>query len=78
MRWQQFDALISGGAPMPETGFAASPVLSVAGDAGGGRKAVEWALDAARPRDLRQLALVFDWCGPVMTTAQSDALADKI
>jgi len=42
-----------------------------------GRRAVEWALtDAAQ--DLRQLALVFDWCGPVMTPAQADRLGAKI
>ena len=32
----------------------------------------------ARRSDLRQLALVFDWCGPAMTPAQSDRLAAKI
>ncbi len=30
------------------------------------------------PRTVRQLALIFDWCGPVMTKAQSDQLAGKI
>ena len=31
-----------------------------------------------QPADLRQLALVFDWCGPALTPAQSDRLAAKI
>lgn len=80
MRWQQFDTLISGGAALPEPGFAAALYYQVAGDAASGRKAVDWALsDAAdAPRDLRQLALVFDWCGPVMSKGQADRLSAKI
>ena len=78
MRWQQFDALISGGAPMPEPGFAWALYYQVARNDAAGRKAVEWALrDAADAGDLRQLALVFDWCAPVMTKAQADRLAAK-
>jgi hypothetical protein len=76
MRWQQLDALISGGAPMPEPGFALALYYKVAQDAGAGKKAVDWALGDTK--DLRQMALVFDWCGPVMTKAQSDRLAAKI
>ncbi|HLX46455.1 MAG TPA: hypothetical protein VKR43_23570, partial [Bryobacteraceae bacterium] len=80
MRWQQFDALISGGAALPEPGFASALHYQVAGDAASGRKAVDWALsDAADPqRDLRQLALVFDWCAPVTNKAQADRLFAKI
>jgi hypothetical protein len=77
VRWQQFDALVSAGAPMPETAVAQALYYQVSGNAAAGRKAVEWALtDAAA--DLRQLALVFDWCGKVMTEAQADRLASKI
>ncbi|HML16743.1 MAG TPA: hypothetical protein VK419_06940 [Bryobacteraceae bacterium] len=76
MRWQQFDALVSGGAPMPEPGFAWALYYQVARNDQAGRKAVDWALGDAN--DLRQLALVFDWCAPVMTKAQSDRLAEKI
>jgi hypothetical protein len=77
MRWQQFDALLAGGAPMPEPGFAWALYYRVARDAAAGKKAVDWALtDAAS--DLRQLALVFDWCGPVMSQTQMDRLGAKI
>ncbi len=76
MRWQQFDALVAGGAPMPEQGLAWALYYRVAGEAAAGRKAVEWALgDAA---DLRQIAFVFDWCGPVMSPAQADRIAAKL
>jgi hypothetical protein len=76
MRWQQFDALVSGGAPMPEPGLAWALFYRVTGDAAAGRKAVEWAL--GEPTDLRQIAFVFDWCLPVMSTAQADRLAAKL
>ncbi len=76
MRWTQFDALITGGAPMPEPGFAWALYYQVARDEASGKKAVEWAIGEGQ--DLRQLALVFDWCAPVMTKAQSDRLGAKI
>ncbi|HEV2202329.1 MAG TPA: hypothetical protein VGR73_21130 [Bryobacteraceae bacterium] len=76
-RWEQFDLLITGGAKMPEPGFAGALYYRISRDAGVGRRAVEWALTDAS-EDLRQLALVFDWCGPVMTPAQADRLGAKI
>lgn len=77
LRWQPFSALISGGAAMPEPGFAWGLYYRVSGQMAWGKKAVDWALgDDAK--DLRQLALVFDWCGPVMTDAQADRLAAKL
>src|SRR5260370_39404515 len=64
MRWQQFDALVSGGAPMPEPGFAWALYYRVTNNETVGRKAVEFALtDKA---DLRETALVFDWCGALL------------
>jgi len=77
MRWEQFDMLVSGGVPMAEPGFADALYYRASGNAAAGRKAVEWAL-AADSTDLRQLALVFDWCGPVMSAQQTDRLATKI
>src|SRR5580698_9780085 len=77
MRWQQFDALVSSGAPMPASALAQALHYRVAGTTPAGRKAVEWAL-ADKNEDLRQLALIFDWCGPLMSSAQADRLAAKI
>ena len=76
VRWEHFAALVEGGAPMPEPGFASALHYRVSGNAASGRQAVEWALGNAN--DLRQLALVFDWCGPAMSKAQSDRLGAKI
>ena len=75
-RWQQFESLIAGQARMPESGFAEALYFQVTGDAAAGRRAVEWAL--GDQTDLRQLALVFDWCQPVMTEKQSADLAAKL
>jgi hypothetical protein len=69
MRWQQFEALVAGNAPMPEPGFAWALYYQVSGDAAAGRRAVEWAAGPAT--DLRQLAFVFDWCRNLLTPAQS-------
>jgi hypothetical protein len=79
-RAELFDTYLSNGAPMPEPGFSWALYYQIARDAAAGKKAVEWALnDAANPvTDLRQLALVFDWCGPVMSAAQADRLGAKI
>ena len=80
-RWEQFDLLMTGGAKLPEPGFAGALYYRVSGDAAQGRRAVEWAVGDAAPgtnQDLRQLALVFDWCGPVMTPDQANRLGAKI
>src|SRR5579863_7944080 len=80
IRWQQFDALVAGGAPMPEAPLAQALYSQVAGNAAAGRKALDWALSdkADASADLRQLALVFDWCGKLTTDAQAERLAAKI
>ena len=75
-RWRQFDLLVKGGAALPEPGFALALYYAVADDNAAGKRAVEWALGQAD--DLRQLALVYDWCQPVLTAQQSSALAAKI
>jgi len=76
-RWEQLDALISGGAPMAEPGFALALYYQVTHQAPMAKRAIDWAL-SAQATDLRQLALVFDWCSTAMTEAQSASLAAKI
>jgi hypothetical protein len=76
MRWQQFNALISGNAPMPEPGFAYALYYRVADDAAAGRKAVAWALGPSA--DLRQQALVFDWCQDILSEAQARDLSARL
>jgi hypothetical protein len=76
MRWNQFHLLIAGKAPMPEPGFAEALYYEVSGSAEAGQQSVAWALGAGA--DLRQLALVFDWCQDILTAAQSKTLAAKL
>jgi hypothetical protein len=76
LRWQQFQLLMAGKAPMPEPGFANALYYAVGGDPAYGRRAVTWAL--GNTTDLRQLALVMDWCRDLLTDAQAKALAAKL
>jgi hypothetical protein len=76
LRWQQFELLMAGHAPMPEPGFADALYYRVSGDQRSGKSAVTWALGAGA--ELRQLALVFDWCQDLLSPAQSKALAAKL
>jgi hypothetical protein len=76
LRWNQFHLLMAGKAPMPEPGFAQALYYQVSGSSEAGKQAVGWALGAGS--DLRQLALVFDWCQEILTEAQSKTLAAKI
>jgi hypothetical protein len=76
-RWRQFELLVKGSANLPEPGFALSLYYAVSGDDAAGQRAVAWALGPAGD-DLRQLALVYDWCQPVLNPQQSAALIAKI
>ena len=77
MRWLQFQTQIAGNAAMPEPGFAFALHYAVSGNRASATKAVEWALSPAGS-DLRQLAIVYDWCQDALTDSQSKALAGKI
>ena len=76
-RWRQFELLVQGGAQLREPGFSLALYYAVSGDNAAGRRAVEWALGSAA-NDLRQVALVYDWCQPVLTAQQSSALTAKL
>lgn len=76
MRWQQFFTLMAGHAPMPEPGLAQALYYQVAEDADAGRAAIAWALGTAA--DLRQQALVFDWCQDLLSDAQKRDLAARL
>jgi hypothetical protein len=68
LRWQQFQLYMAGHAAMPEPGFAKALYYQVAGDAAAGREAIAAALGPAT--DLRQQALVYDWCQDLLSDAQ--------
>jgi hypothetical protein len=76
VRWQQFESLIKAGGALPEPGLANALYSQVSGDTSYCVKAVDWALAGAP--DLRELALVFDWCQPALTAEKSEALVRKM
>lgn len=76
MRWNQLQMLMTGKAAMPEPGFAGALYYEVTGDREAGKAAVRWALGPGN--DLRQLALVFDWCQDLLPDADAKALAAKL
>lgn len=74
VRWQYFDSIADSAL---EPGFAQALLYRVSHQNAAGHKAVDWAQSAAAT-DLRQLALVYDWCSPLLTKPESDRLAAKI
>lgn len=80
IRWQQFDSLMRGRARMSEPGFALALWGAVTGQPGACREAAEWAARAnpADPAELRQIALVYDWCQPQAGEALTQMMARKL
>jgi hypothetical protein len=81
LRWQQFEALMSGKARMPEPGFASALWGVVTSRAAPCKEATDWAVKSAgtqKPDELRQAALVYDWCATSAGDTQSALLARKL
>src|SRR5215472_5336582 len=76
-RWLQIETLMAGKAVMPEPGFANALYYRISGDQQYAGLAIRWALGSSGS-DLRQLALVFDWCQDALTETQSKDLAAKL
>lgn len=76
MRWVQFETLMRSRTRMPETGFAHALYYVASGEEGHGRQAVQWAMEAGD--DLRQVALVFDWCHPLLSREEERVLAGRL
>jgi hypothetical protein len=77
LRWEQFDTLWSGNVPFPEAGWSAALRYQVAQDDAAGKRAVQWALGASAT-DMRQVALVADWCAPLMSPAELTRIQAKL
>ncbi|HUB80750.1 MAG TPA: hypothetical protein VMB03_18220 [Bryobacteraceae bacterium] len=75
-RWQQFQLFLAGHAAMPEPGFAKALYYQIAGDADTGREAIAFALGPNS--DLRQQALVYDWCQDLLSAAQKHDLETRL
>jgi len=61
---------------MPESAFAQALSYQVSGNREAGRKAIAWAVGPAT--DLRQMALVFDWCQDLLSARERSVLIAAI
>src|SRR5580658_2110935 len=69
LRWDQFETLWTANAPFPEPGWVQALRYRIADDREAGIRAVAWAVgpaDAARLDDVRQMAIIADWCEPLI------------
>ena len=81
LRWDQFETLWTANAQFPELGWAQALRYRIADDREAGTRAVAWAVgaaDAGRPDDVRQMALVMDWCAPLIAGDDKSQLAAKL
>lgn len=76
MRWMQLQAVVNGGGKLPEPGLARALYARVTGEASWCAEAAHWAV--ASPPDLRQKALVLDWCGDLIPETEADSLASLV
>ena len=77
LRWEQFDTLWNGNAPFPELGWAAALRYQIAQEDAAGRSAITWALSPAAT-DIRQIALIVDWCAPLLSKPDQTVLLAKL
>ncbi|MGQ9634165.1 MAG: hypothetical protein ACUVXB_07940 [Bryobacteraceae bacterium] len=76
MRWLQFESLVKSASELPEPGLAKALYARATGESAPCQEAVRWALES--PPDLRQKALVLDWCHDLASDAQLQALASAL
>jgi hypothetical protein len=81
MRWQSFAALVESHASFEEPGLAQALYGVAAHSRGACGAALAWASNAADPNkenDLRQMALVVDWCGHELDAERHTRLQRRI
>jgi hypothetical protein len=70
LRWDQFETLWTGNAQFPEPGWVQALRFQIADDREAGIRAVAWAVgpaDVARLDDVRQMAIIADWCDTLIS-----------
>jgi hypothetical protein len=75
VRWMQLETLVAGKAQMAEPGLAHALYHIVSGSAEFGKSAVQFALQT---KDMRQQAIVLDWCQAVLNEEQSKLLSTRL
>jgi hypothetical protein len=77
IRFQQFDSYLANGAAMPEAGFALALASRITGNATHCANAYAW-LVKSKEADVRQKAIVYDWCLASLPEAQGAALGAQL
>jgi hypothetical protein len=76
LRWEQFESLWTAGAPFPELGWAQALRYQIADDRESGTRAVAWAVGPGD--DIRQVALIADWCAPILSADDRTQIFAKL
>ena len=81
LRWDVFETLWAANAEFPELPWVQALRFQVADDREAGSRAVAWAVgpaDPARPDDVRQMAIVADWCEALISGDDKRQLFAKL
>lgn len=83
LRWQALRAMVDSGTTFPEQPLADGLVYQVEGTQAAGKRAAQWGARVAESgvqtaADLRQAALVYDWCREALGESTRPALRDAI
>lgn len=80
LRWDQFETLWRAAVQFPEFGWTAALRYQIAQEEEAGRQAVAWAATASSTADavVRQIALISDWCAPLVAGADKTAIEQKL
>jgi hypothetical protein len=81
LRWDQFETLWTANAQFPELGWVQALRFQIADDREAGVRAVAWAVgpaDIARLDDVRQMAIIADWCEPLIQGDDKRQLMAKL
>ncbi len=84
IRWQQLQLLTKSGQALPEQPLVLALEYQVAQDQQAGKQAAEWAVKRAAAAgapdtaELRLLAVVFDWCYPLLSDADRGKVAERM
>ncbi len=76
LRWEQFSGLQAGNAPFDEPGWSAALYYQIDQNATAGKAAVNWA--AGPGTDIRQIAIVADWCAPMFSGSDQSRIFAKL
>jgi len=84
IRWQQLQLMVKGPQKLPEESLVRALEYQVAGQEASGLQAAAWAVQRAAPagdpevEELRLLAVVFDWCYPLLGEGDRARLVSRM